>query len=125
MFRGSVISPTMADATAVSGLTRYTISPRVPERSEKFRLKVRRLTVSLAGESPWPMHGPQADSRILAPALNSGVKHPVSASIISTCRLPGAIASSTIGAIRLARRRTSATIVRSARLEFVQLPIRT
>ena len=41
--RGSVITPVSADAAAVSGLTRQTLSSRVPERPGKFRGTVRTL----------------------------------------------------------------------------------
>jgi len=61
-------------------------------RPEKLRLKVRRVTIPSAGENPWPMHGPHADSRMRAPAKISVVNAPLSAIISSTCRLPGVTA---------------------------------
>ena len=43
---GLVKYPLIADAAAVSGLTRYTCPSAVPLRPSKFRLKVRRDTPS-------------------------------------------------------------------------------
>jgi hypothetical protein len=53
---GLVITPFSADAAAVSGLTRHTLSSRVPDRPGKFRGTVRKLIVSVAGAWPVPMH---------------------------------------------------------------------
>ena len=47
------------------------------------------------------MHGPQADSRILAPALIISESAPFKASILSTCFDPGAMQSEAVGAIVL------------------------
>ena len=41
MVRGSVITPVRAGAAAVSGLTRHTLSSRLPDRPGKFRGTVR------------------------------------------------------------------------------------
>ena len=49
-----------AEATAVSGETRYTCPSRVPERPRKFRLKVLRETPPEFGEKLMLMQGPQA-----------------------------------------------------------------
>src|ERR1700752_3966302 len=46
---GSVMTPFSADAAAVSGLTRHTLSSRVPDRPGKLRGTVRKLIVSVAG----------------------------------------------------------------------------
>ena len=109
---GSVILPVRAAATAVSGLTRYAWSPTVPVLPAKFLLKVRKDTTSLAGEKPWPMHGPQLDSRMRAPAEIISARAPFWANIDSTSRLPGATANSTILLI-FRPLRVSATIIRS------------
>jgi hypothetical protein len=53
---GLVMTPFSADAAAVSGLTRHTLSSRVPDRPGKFRGTVRKLIVSVAGAWPMPMH---------------------------------------------------------------------
>jgi hypothetical protein len=54
-FRGSVITPVSAEATAVSGEQRYTMSSRVPDRPGKLRGVVRREITSVAGAWPIPM----------------------------------------------------------------------
>ena len=53
--RGSVITPVIAEAAAVSGLTRQTLSSCVPDRPGKLRGTVRRLIFSEAGACPMPM----------------------------------------------------------------------
>jgi len=53
--RGSVITPVSADAAAVSGLTRHTLSSRVPERPGKLRGTVRSESALVAGAWPMPM----------------------------------------------------------------------
>ena len=70
------------------------------------------------------MQGPQADSRIRAPAPIRSASAPFSASMVSTCLEPGLIESSTSGATVLPRS-IAATVIRSAREELVQLPMQT
>ncbi len=53
--RGSVILPVRAEAAAVSGLHRNTLSSLVPERPGKLRGVVRRLLRPVAGACPMPM----------------------------------------------------------------------
>ena len=53
--RGSVITPVRADAVAVSGLTRHTLSSRVPDRPGKLRGTVRKESACVAGAWPMPM----------------------------------------------------------------------
>lgn len=93
----------------------------MPVLPAKFLLKVRRETTPLAGLKPWPIHGPQPLSRILAPAAMRSASAPFAASIFSTCLEPGATANSTMGFTCLPFR-TRAVIMRSLKLEFVQLP---
>ena len=96
----------------------------MPLRPSKLRLKVRSETPLLLGENPIPMQGPQADSRIRAPAPIRSASAPFSASMVSTCLEPGLIESSTSGATVLPRS-IAATVIRSAREELVQLPMQT
>jgi len=53
---GSVMTPVKAEAAAVSGLHRKTLSSLVPERPGKFLGVVRRLFWPEAGACPMPMH---------------------------------------------------------------------
>src|SRR5690625_3815090 len=53
--RGSVISPVRADAAAVSGLHKYTLSSIVPDRPGKLRGVVRKLFLPVAGACPIPI----------------------------------------------------------------------
>ena len=77
--RGSVNTPARADAAAVSGLTRYTWASAVPDRPSKLRLKVRREMPPELGDWPIPMQGPQAHSRMRAPAAIRSARAPFSA----------------------------------------------
>src|SRR5699024_1701431 len=54
--RGSVITPVIADAAAVSGLHKNTLSSFVPERPGKFLGVVRKLFLHEAGACPIPIH---------------------------------------------------------------------
>src|SRR5690625_624426 len=54
--RGSVILPVSAEAAAVSGEHKYTLSSFVPERPGKFLGVVRRLFLPVAGACPIPIH---------------------------------------------------------------------
>src|SRR3989338_3357191 len=58
--RGSVITPVIAPAIAVTGLTRCTAALSVPERPSKLRLAVDSITPLLGGEKPCPIHAEQA-----------------------------------------------------------------
>ena len=89
MVVGSVMYPVRAEATAVSGETKYTCPSRVPERPRKFRLKVLRETPPEFGEKPMPMQGPQAHSSSRAPLARMSDNAPQSLSMVSTCREPG------------------------------------
>ena len=88
----------MAETAAVSGLTSHTLAEAVPLRPQKLRLKVLRLTASVAGAWPMPMHGPQAHSSTLAPADTIFARAPFEASIVSTCLEPGEMTRLTFGA---------------------------
>ena len=66
----------------------------------------------LLGDCPIPIHGPQALSRILAPAAIISASAPFIASILNTCLLPGAIASETPSATVLPFK-IWATLIRS------------
>jgi len=65
------------------------LASAVPLLFSKFRLKVRRDTAPPAGAWPMPMQGPQALSRILAPAEIMSERAPFPARILSTCLEPG------------------------------------
>ncbi len=52
---GSVMTPVNAEAAAVSGLHKKTLSSLVPERPGKFRGVVRRLFLPVAGACPIPI----------------------------------------------------------------------
>ena len=95
---GSVRTPVMAETAAVSGLTSQTLAEAVPLRPQKLRLKVRKLTASVAGAWPMPMQGPQAHSSTLAPAATIFASAPFDASMVSTCREPGEMTRLTFGA---------------------------
>ena len=96
---GFVIYPVSADATAVSGDTRYTFASFVPDRPSKFLLNVLRDTPPEFGENPMPMHGPHAHSRTRAPDAMISESAPVSESILSTCFDPGDMERLTDGSI--------------------------
>ena len=51
----------------------------------------------MRGDCPMPMHGPQADSRMRAPAAIMSAKAPLRASIVSTCFDPGPMTRLTSG----------------------------
>lgn len=69
----------------------------MPERPSKLRLKVRREMPPEFGDWPMPMQGPQAHSRIRAPAAMRSAKAPFSASMLYTCLEPGAMERLTSG----------------------------
>ena len=94
---GSVNTPVKADTAAVSGLTKYTPASAVPERPRKLRLKVRSEIPFEFGDCPIPMQGPQAHSKMRAPALIKSASAPFCASILNTCLEPGAIERLTSG----------------------------
>ena len=121
---GSRISPVRAEATAVSGETRYTRASAVPLRPSKLRLKVRRLTPPEFGEKPMPMQGPQAHSSSRAPDARMSDSAPQSESIVSTCLEPGDTLMLTEGAMRLPFSSAAALSI-SYREEFVQEPMQT
>ena len=116
--------PVIAEAAAVSGETRYTLASAVPLLPLKFLLNVRNVIPSEFGANPIPIHGPQALSRILNPALISSPKIPAFSAIISVVRLPGAIPASTPGAMCLPFT-IAATAAKSSKELFVQEPIAT
>src|SRR5699024_8047508 len=66
--RGSVTTPVIADAAAVSGLHKNTLSSFVPERPGKFLGVVRKLFLPEAGACPIPIHPVQPALCIRAPA---------------------------------------------------------
>ncbi len=96
----------------------------MPLRPLKLRLKVRSETAPVGGAWPMPMQGPQADSRMRAPAATRSASAPLAAIIASTCRDPGEIVRLTPGWTRRPRR-TAATVIRSRYEEFVQEPMQT
>ena len=67
--RGSVITPVSAEATAVSGEHRWTMSSRVPERPGKLRGVVRSEITSVAGAWPMPMQPLQPAWWMRAPSV--------------------------------------------------------
>ena len=69
------------------------------------------------------MHGPQADSRIRAPAAIRSASAPLAASMVSTCRLPGRDGQLHVRVHRPALQSAPRTIIRSWKLEFVHEPI--
>ena len=96
--RGSVIVPLIAAAAQVSGDARMTLADFVPERPSKFLLNDRTVTPPVGGANPMPMHGPQPDSSIRAPAFIMDDSPPDSVIMDSTCREPGEMPSETVGA---------------------------
>ena len=74
--RGSVITPVSAEAVAVSGLHRKTLSSRVPERPGKLRGTVRRLLRPDAGAWPMPMQPLQPAWWMRAPACTRSLSRP-------------------------------------------------
>ena len=122
--RGSVNTPAMAEAAAVSGLTRYTCASAVPVRPSKLRLKVRRDTPAELGDWPMPMQGPQAHSKILAPADIMSARAPFAASIWYTCLEPQPMVRLTSGWTVLPLS-TAATRIMSRYDELVQEPMQT
>jgi hypothetical protein len=109
---GSVNFPASAALAAVCGLTRYTWASWVPLRPSKLRLKVRAHTPLETGEPPMPMQGPQAHSRMRAPASSSTSSSPSAVSSFNTCLEPGAMSRSQAGSMRLPRK-ISAVALRS------------
>ena len=71
-----------------------------------------------------PMQGPQALSKMRAPASIILVKAPFAASIDKTCLEPGAMTRDTFSATVLPSR-IAATFIISAKDALVQLPIAT
>lgn len=106
-FMGSVITPLMAAATAVSGDTRYTLPSLVPDLPSKFLLNVLKDTPPEFGEKPIPMQGPQAHSRTLAPDAMISDRAPQSASMARTCLDPGEIERLTLGSMVFPLRRAA------------------
>ena len=76
------------------------------------------------GDWPIPMQGPQALSRILAPASIISDSAPFCANILSTCFEPGAIERLTVGQTVLPFK-MAATFSISIKEEFVQEPMQT
>src|SRR5699024_5855880 len=68
--RGSVITPFKADAAAVSGLHKNTLSSCVPDLPGKFLGVVRKLFRPVAGACPIPIQPLQPAWCILPPACN-------------------------------------------------------
>ena len=108
----SVSTPFIAERAAVSGLTRYTCASSVPLLPLKFLLKVLRETAPDLGDCPMPMHGPQAFSMILAPALMMSANAPFSAIFSNILLDPGEITRLTSGWTFLPLR-MAATFIRS------------
>ena len=121
---GSVITPCIADATAVSGLHRYTRSSFVPLLPGKLRVKVLKEIVSVAGACPIPMHPRQPHWCILAPAWINVRKAPAISAFSNTCRLPGFISKLTNGCISMDSRDLAATTM-SLNDELAQEPMMT
>ena len=121
---GSVNTPAIADAAAVSGDTKYTCASAVPLRAKKLRLNVRKLTPADCGEKPIPIQGPHAHSKIRAPALIRSARAPHSASIVYTCFEPGEMDKLTSGCTVLPLS-IAATVNISASDELVHEPIHT
>ena len=71
-----------------------------------------------------PMQGPQALSRMRAPAATMVASAPLFASMVSTWREPGAMTRLTCSATVFPLR-MSATFIMSAKEELVQLPMAT
>src|SRR3989344_2247026 len=86
---GSIISPLIAAAVAVSQEERYTWSCSVPLLPSQFLGKLLTETTSDPGALPMPMHALHEGSEILAPALINESR-PLSLSIVSSnCLEPG------------------------------------
>ena len=68
-----------------------------PLRPKKLRLLVRTLTALVQGLCPMPMQKPHAVSQMRAPASIMSCSAPLALSMLSTCRLPGAMTSDTSG----------------------------
>ena len=86
---GSVKYPVIADAAAVSVLTRYTPALIVPHLPLKFLLNVLSEIPSVFGACPIPMQGPQAASNNLAPAAINFANAPFSEIIFIILLEPG------------------------------------
>ena len=67
-FFGSVIFPAIAEATAVSGATKYTCPVGFPDRPSKFLGPVRKEIPLVGGANPIPLQAPQNISNIRTPA---------------------------------------------------------
>ena len=121
---GSVMVPVSAEATAVSGDTKYTCPSAVPLLPSKLRLKVLNDTPALLGLKPIPIHGPHAHSKSLAPDAKISPNAPQSESIRNTCLEPGEIERLTSGEMVLPFN-IAATLSISNSEELVQEPIHT
>ncbi len=58
---------------------------------------MRKETPSVGGAWPMPMQGPQADSRMRAPASIRSARAPERAIMVNTCREPGVTVTLTSG----------------------------
>src|SRR5690606_35681330 len=122
--RGSVITPLMAVAAAVSGLARK-VRPPLPCRPSKLRLLV--LTAYCPGASWSPfmaMHIEHPASRHSAPASLKTRSSPSASACAFTCCEPGTTISRTLSAT-LRPLISFAASRKSVMRELVQLPINT
>ena len=122
--------PASASAITVSGLvTKLRVLAEPSLRFGKFRLNeltmVFGLSVTSFDRSHWPMQGPQAFARTVAPIASRSASNPSRSIVARICSEPGVISSSTLlfSPCAFACLATDAALVMSSYEELVQLPM--